>query len=263
VNADWDQYKTLGEQLLKEGDYAAAEIMWRAAYEQAKDFNKLDARVHITLEGLSEALFHQGKFDEAEPLCRQTIDIFTTLRGPEHPDVGVTTSNLAMLLKAQGKHSEAEALYQSSLNILTAALGPDHSDVMNLKVHFAESLRAQGKDKAADELKVGSVSGESAHLTRSGQFDALPIEKSDTLFEPRPATTVSPEAAQEWERNRQMALDAFRRGDMQGAEFRRDRQTVVHIPGRACQRPLERRQVQGSRTALRTNSEHLGEYAWQ
>ena len=64
--------------------------MWRAAYEQAKTFNKLDPRWAATLEGLAEALWHQGKLAEAEPLCKQILEIFKITRGPEHPDVGVT-----------------------------------------------------------------------------------------------------------------------------------------------------------------------------
>ncbi|MGH9549862.1 MAG: tetratricopeptide repeat protein, partial [Terriglobales bacterium] len=176
MNAEWEQYQAAGEEALHEGDFAAAEIMWRAAYEQAKAFNKLDPRFAATIEGLAEALWHQGKLHEAEPLCRQILEIFQITRGAEHPDVGVTANNLAMLYKAENRYDEAEPLYKQALHILSKSLGPDHPDVMSLRVNFAELLRANGKPAEADELLSGSVSSGSARFTRSGQFQVVDVE---------------------------------------------------------------------------------------
>jgi len=213
VNADWEQYQSAGEEALQEGDFAAAELMWRAAHEQAKTFNKLDPRLAATLEGLAEALWHQGKQEQAEPLCKQILEIFKITRGPEHPDVGVTANNLAMLYKSQGKFKEAEPLYKLAMGILVNSLGNDHPDVINLRVNYSELLRRQGKLTEADELISGSVTSGSAKLTRSGQFAVIQVDAELTS----PIEMDSP-AATTWEQYRISADRAFREGDYAGAE---------------------------------------------
>ena len=43
----------------------------------------------------------QGKYDEAEPLFRETLAIFKKVHGDEHPSVATGLNNLAGLLKKQ------------------------------------------------------------------------------------------------------------------------------------------------------------------
>ena len=43
----------------------------------------------------------QGKYDEAEPLYRESMAILKKVFGSEHPDVAQSLNNLAGLLKAQ------------------------------------------------------------------------------------------------------------------------------------------------------------------
>lgn len=214
MNADWEQYQAAGEEALHEGDFAAAEIMWRAAYEQAKTFNKLDPRWAATLEGLAEALWHQGKLEEAEPLCKQILEIFKITRGPEHPDVGVTANNLAMLYKSQGKYKEADPLYKQALLVLTNSLGTDHPDVVNLRVNYSELLRRTGKNVEADELVSGSVGSGSARFTRSGQFEVIEV---DSELNTQPIEMESPVEAS-WDQYRASADRAFKEGDYAGSE---------------------------------------------
>lgn len=213
MNAEWEQYQAAGEEALHEGDFAAAEIMWRAAHEQSKAFNQLDPRYAATLEGLAEALWHQGKLDEAEPHCKQILDIFKMTRGADHPDVGVTANNLAMLYKAMGRYADAEPLYRESLAILNKSLGPDHPDVVSLRVNLAELLRVNGKAAEADELLSGSIHMGSARLTRSGQFQTLEVE--DELTQPIELAT---DDERSWDQYRLSADRAFREGDYHGSE---------------------------------------------
>jgi tetratricopeptide (TPR) repeat protein len=214
VKAEWEQYQAAGEEALHEGDFAAAEIMWRAAYEQAKQFNKLDPRFSTTLEGLAESLWHQGKLDEAEPLCKQILDLFKITRGSEHPDVGVTANNLAMLYKSQGRTEDAEHLYKQALHILTKSLGPEHQDVLNLRVNYSEMLRRLGRATEADDLVSGSVSTGLARFTRSGQFEVLEV---DPELHTNPIE-MADHADKTWEQFGSSAERAFREGDYPGAE---------------------------------------------
>ena len=43
----------------------------------------------------------QGKYDEAEPLYRESLAIDKKIYGDEHPEVATDLNNLAGLLKAQ------------------------------------------------------------------------------------------------------------------------------------------------------------------
>ena len=43
----------------------------------------------------------QGKYDEAEPLYRETLAILKKVHGDEHPSVATGLNNLASLLKSQ------------------------------------------------------------------------------------------------------------------------------------------------------------------
>jgi tetratricopeptide (TPR) repeat protein len=219
VNADWYQYQIAGEEALQEGDYACAETMWLAAYEQAKKFKKFDARFAVTLEGLGEALWHQGKYAEATALCEQVLEIFKITRGIEHPDVGVTANNLAMLYKAQGKYEQAELLYQRAIEIMTRSLGPDHHDVSYLLSNYKDLLRIMGRSSTVESRASAPVTAE--QLTKSGQFQTIsikPQEKliNDTMSQDRlmPAQV----GEQTWAQYRQSAEQALMVGDFSKAE---------------------------------------------
>jgi tetratricopeptide (TPR) repeat protein len=179
LDADWEQYQAAGEAALKEGDYPAAEVIWRAAYQKARSFKKYDVRVSITLEGLAEALWHQGKFFEAEVLVKHTLEIFEVTRGPEHQDVAVVCNNLAMLLHFQGKYPEAEPMYKRALETMSTLLGADHPDVIAILTNYSDLLRVIGRLAEADQMRSEALTH--GNLTRSGQFEALETNTADNL----------------------------------------------------------------------------------
>jgi tetratricopeptide (TPR) repeat protein len=64
------------------------------------------------MNNLASLLESQGKYDEAEPLHRQTLALRKKILGPEHPSTLISINNLALLLESQGKYDEAELLYR-------------------------------------------------------------------------------------------------------------------------------------------------------
>lgn len=46
----------------------------------------------------------QGKFDEAEPLLRESLELDKATMGPEHPDYALTLNNLAQVLTEKVLH---------------------------------------------------------------------------------------------------------------------------------------------------------------
>ena len=82
----------------------------------------------------------QGRYAEAEPLCRRALAICEQALGPDHPDTATSLNNLAELLQAQGRYAEAEPLYRRALAIREQALGPDHPDTATSLNNLARSL---------------------------------------------------------------------------------------------------------------------------
>jgi tetratricopeptide (TPR) repeat protein len=73
--------------------------------------------VALWLNELALLEYTQGRYDEAQSLYQQSLEIRRKVLGEDHPDVATSLSKLAALFKAQGKFDKAELLYRQSLTI--------------------------------------------------------------------------------------------------------------------------------------------------
>ncbi|MEL7353681.1 MAG: tetratricopeptide repeat-containing protein [Cyanobacteria bacterium P01_A01_bin.116] len=71
----------------------------------------------------------QGRYEEAEPLYLQDLEMSRKLLGEEHPDVATSLNNLANLYRSQGRYEEAEPLYIQALEQRRKLLGEEHPSV--------------------------------------------------------------------------------------------------------------------------------------
>uniref|UniRef100_UPI000A752B74 tetratricopeptide repeat protein n=1 Tax=Geitlerinema sp. PCC 9228 TaxID=111611 RepID=UPI000A752B74 len=71
----------------------------------------------------------QGRYEEAEPLYRQALEMRKRLLGEQHPDVATSLNNLAELYRSQGRYDEAEPLYRQALEMFKRLLGEQHPRV--------------------------------------------------------------------------------------------------------------------------------------
>ena len=62
----------------------------------------------FTLNTLAVELQVQGKYDEAEPLCREALERQRETLGSRHPNTLTSINNLGLLLKAKGDLAAAE-----------------------------------------------------------------------------------------------------------------------------------------------------------
>jgi tetratricopeptide (TPR) repeat protein len=124
--------------------------------------------VAASLNNLAGLLSAQGKYDEAEPLCRQSLaigrkvcaihlaassrDHSCKVLGEEHPDVAASLNNLAGLLRAQGKYDEALIYANQSLHINNRILGNEHPSTLTSIAWVADILQAKGDYAAAEPL---------------------------------------------------------------------------------------------------------------
>ncbi|MDB9823466.1 tetratricopeptide repeat protein, partial [Deltaproteobacteria bacterium] len=59
----------------------------------------------------------QGKFAEAEPLYKRSLEIREKALGPDHPDVATVLENLAKCFSGMGKLDEAENLVARAIKL--------------------------------------------------------------------------------------------------------------------------------------------------
>jgi hypothetical protein len=71
----------------------------------------------------------EGRFAEAEPLCRRVLAIREMALGPAHTDVAESLSNLACVLRDEKKYEESRRLFERAVSIFEKSLGPNHPRV--------------------------------------------------------------------------------------------------------------------------------------
>jgi len=126
----------------------------------------------------------QGRYTEAEPLLRQTLEIRRRVLGGTHPEVASSLANLAAVADAQGRFEEAEGLLREAI-IIQQSLGEHHPDILRTQRSLAGALASQGRLEEAKGLlrevleaaqrKFGPEHPET--LTSRRALDALTLEQ--------------------------------------------------------------------------------------
>ena len=93
-----------------------------------------------------------GRYDEAEPLYRQAIEIGKDTLGVAHPAYAIYLNNLAGLLKDTGRYDEAEPLYRQAVEITKATLGATHPTYSKSLNNLAGLLHIQDRYDEAEPL---------------------------------------------------------------------------------------------------------------
>jgi tetratricopeptide (TPR) repeat protein len=82
-------------------------------------------KASITWQDLYDS---QGRYEQAEPLYVEALEMRKRLLGDEHPDVA-KASITWQLYDSQGRYEQAEPLYQQALEMRKRLLGDEHPDV--------------------------------------------------------------------------------------------------------------------------------------
>ena len=98
-----------------------------------------------------------GRYAEAEPLYRRSLEIDEKEFGPNHTEVAADLNNLAILYKAMGRYSDAEPLYRRALEITEKLLGRDHSEVAKGLNNLATLYTVMGRYADAEPLARRSL----------------------------------------------------------------------------------------------------------
>ncbi|GCL47330.1 tetratricopeptide repeat protein [Microcystis aeruginosa] len=94
------------------------------------------------LNNLAKLYQSQGRYEEAETLFLQALELRKQLLGDKHPDVSSSLNGLAKLYDSQGKYEEAEPLFLQALAIAEQALGENHPTTVRIRENL-QRLRQQ------------------------------------------------------------------------------------------------------------------------
>ena len=111
-----------------------------------------------------------GKYQLAEPMYRQTLELMETALGSEHPDTLTSMGNLAAVLDGQGKYSEAEQMHRQTLELMETGL--DWLCFTPVDAPCAPSLPG-GMRRAGDYLSYVHCCKESRISCKSGPMAVM------------------------------------------------------------------------------------------
>jgi tetratricopeptide (TPR) repeat protein len=133
----------------REQELTLAEQYFNQAIVLQTEFQQQDA-VANSLNNLALLYKSQGRYNDAEPLYLQSLDIRKRQLGNYHPDVATSLNNLALLYESQENYLEAENLAQQALVIYQQKLGNEHPSTQNaalmVKLLYIMKLLSCNKD---------------------------------------------------------------------------------------------------------------------
>ncbi len=141
-----------GEMTLEMGEYQRAEEWLEHLLAIREQEGNEDAELALALNDLAVVYMDQGRYAEAEPLYKRSLEIYEQSLGKEHPHVAAALNNLAWLYYEQGRYDEAEPLYKRDLEICEKSLSKDHPSVATTLNNLALLYKSQGRYAEAEPL---------------------------------------------------------------------------------------------------------------
>ncbi|KAI1322280.1 hypothetical protein F5Y16DRAFT_413326 [Xylariaceae sp. FL0255] len=116
-------------------------------------YSKITAKGDTSLIfNIAQSYFTLGKYNEAERLYQQTLELKEEVLGREHPSILGSINNLAEVLRSQGKYEEAEKINREILRLREKVLGRKHPDTLASMNNLANVLDNQGKYEKAEKI---------------------------------------------------------------------------------------------------------------
>jgi tetratricopeptide (TPR) repeat protein len=141
----------LGRFYASQGLYGLAEPWYQLYLKTVREHVEHPdvARIWYSLAVL---YYSQGRYNEAEPLFLEALEMQKRLMVEEHPDLARSLNNLAFLYHSQGRYSEAEPLFLEALEMWKRLLGGGQFDVASSLNDLAVLHYSQGRYSEAEPL---------------------------------------------------------------------------------------------------------------
>ncbi len=138
-----DPYQTRGARL------TAHEILDQGTVRAASGLKGQPGVQGAVMQALAEAQYGLGRYDKAEPLLRQALELRRELYGPESLEVARTLEYLGRIYFERGRYKESARLLRRSLALKRRFLGDEHIEVAKALNLLGSSLV---RPKASREL---------------------------------------------------------------------------------------------------------------
>ena len=136
-----------------ERDVTVLEVLQRASLQLDTALaDQPDVRA-AALTSLGTTYLGLGRLSEAEGHLREALALRQSVLGPDHPDVGETTTQLANTLRDQGRYAEADSLLRRVIAINMAHVGELHEDYATALSDLATLLVTEGDEQRLAEAE--------------------------------------------------------------------------------------------------------------
>ena len=100
------------------------------------------------LSGMAGLLREQRRFEDAERMYRQAIEVLENERGFMDPDLAAVLYNLGRLFMDQDRYDDAELLFEQSLDMYAQTIGENNASVARVLDSYSDLLhRTQRANK--------------------------------------------------------------------------------------------------------------------
>ena len=144
-------YTLLAKAYSKDKQVDLAIATWKEAIALQQDL-KLSLALAHSLNNLGILHCQQEKYNQAEPLFKQSLALGQELLGENHLDVASSLNNLANMYSSQRRYEEAEPLFKQALAMRQKLLGDHHSDVAFSLNNLANMYSSQRRYEEAEPL---------------------------------------------------------------------------------------------------------------
>lgn len=115
---------------------------------QQRRGSDLSGNIHNNLAGL---WYYRSDYRKAVQFYHTALEIFESLHGPMHADVGGSLNNLGLMYRELGASREALQYLQRALTIKEKLLGPMHPSVGSTVHNLADLSVSLGEDSLAEQ----------------------------------------------------------------------------------------------------------------
>lgn len=145
-------YIELGVNAYRQGFSDVGDKMLEAAFEEAQRLITRDALADSVFNKLAYLYYQQKKFDKAEEVYCQAIDLYGKLFNEDNENVSAIMNNLAELYFSLQKYELAAPLYERSLGMEERRLGKEHPSLERRALKLAWIYCSQERFDDAHKL---------------------------------------------------------------------------------------------------------------
>ncbi|KAK3940345.1 phosphorylase superfamily [Diplogelasinospora grovesii] len=125
----------------------------------------IQSRADCTDEKAKSDLLHNvgrsysfaGKYQQAEPICREALYLSERAFGQEDPKTLKTISSLAFILTGLGMYNDAEEMYRRTVKLQEKVLGQEHPDTLNSMKYLAGVVYSLRRYNEAQKICVQTL----------------------------------------------------------------------------------------------------------